>query len=1045
MKNKNLELDAFVRAISVNKGIKHSILLGAGASITSGIPSAENCIWEWKRAIFLSNNPTLEKQFAELSLESVRNRIQEWLDRKQEYPKLGSVDEYGFYIEACYRSVENRRKYFEEKIRHARPHVGYQLLCLLAEAELIDVVWTTNFDSLVSRAAANFKLTPIEIGIDTQERLLRTPSKGELPSVSLHGDYRYDKLKNTLQEIQFQEQKLINGLTTQIIDKPLIVCGYSGRDKSIMDALKDAYSQKGQGTLYWCGFGSSITPNVEQLIAIAIENGHEAYFIPTQGFDDLMTRLSLFCLSGEMQERCQSIIAAKKFTKDIPGKFSVPESLRPSGLVKSNAFSVEIPSDVFEIDIKNWKRDIWGWLDSITKNTDVVAVPYRHKILCLGSLKDIKNVFNDHISNEVIRVPIGDQDLRDDTSVVISLLRNAIVRTLAAACKLPTDGRRLIWEDTFEKRQEASITCLIHKSVLLYLRKVGSKMCLVLKPSIYITDSNNVEVDKEVSKIIKIKVLGWQHNKEFNQEIDDWKNKLLGSSIGSSFEFPPNSGSDFHFSIQKTPFYAEIREKTNSIISIDKWRNVIQHTGFVVDEPDLLFSSKKDTVEVKDPHPLHGLTHNNPYDYSINQTGFPTQINLGVICPDASSLALEKFLFTAQQSFMPNETDYLVEYPGFTKAFGVGLEIPKKGNLGWQIVPEVPNDIDLRAGALKLAHSITTAIDSLVASHKPNLVIVFIPERWRLWRKFQSDDESFDLHDFVKAYCVQRGVATQFLEEQTLSDTLKCRVWWWLAVALYSKAMRTPWVLDNLDVNTAFVGLGFSLKHHAEKGKQIVLGCSHIYNSLGEGLKFRLSKIQNPVWINRNPYMSKDDARQVGETIRSLFFESRSKLPDRVVIHKLTPFKDEERDGLINGLNGVREVDMIELSIDFNLRYMASRYYRNEFQIDGFPVRRGTVIPIDDYSALMWVHGSTDSIKPGRKYFQGGRRIPAPIIIRRYAGKSELSTLANEILGLSKMDWNSGDMYTKLPVTVFSSQRIAKIGSLLQRFEPTSYDYRLFI
>lgn len=59
MENINLELDAFIRAISVNQGIKHSLLLGAGASITSGIPSAEYCIWEWKRAIFLTNNPTL--------------------------------------------------------------------------------------------------------------------------------------------------------------------------------------------------------------------------------------------------------------------------------------------------------------------------------------------------------------------------------------------------------------------------------------------------------------------------------------------------------------------------------------------------------------------------------------------------------------------------------------------------------------------------------------------------------------------------------------------------------------------------------------------------------------------------------------------------------------------------------------------------------------------------------------------------------------------------------------------------------------------------
>ena len=49
------------------------MFLGAGASITSGVPSAGLCVWEWKRDIFLTNNPGLEDQFTELSLPSVKS------------------------------------------------------------------------------------------------------------------------------------------------------------------------------------------------------------------------------------------------------------------------------------------------------------------------------------------------------------------------------------------------------------------------------------------------------------------------------------------------------------------------------------------------------------------------------------------------------------------------------------------------------------------------------------------------------------------------------------------------------------------------------------------------------------------------------------------------------------------------------------------------------------------------------------------------------------------------------------------------------------
>jgi hypothetical protein len=77
-----LTLDAFVRSVGLRRSSAIALFLGAGASTTSGVPSAEMCIWEWKRQIFLTNNPGLEDQFAEISLDGVRRKIQDWLDRQ---------------------------------------------------------------------------------------------------------------------------------------------------------------------------------------------------------------------------------------------------------------------------------------------------------------------------------------------------------------------------------------------------------------------------------------------------------------------------------------------------------------------------------------------------------------------------------------------------------------------------------------------------------------------------------------------------------------------------------------------------------------------------------------------------------------------------------------------------------------------------------------------------------------------------------------------------------------------------------------------------
>jgi hypothetical protein len=139
-------------------------------------------------------------------------------------------------------------------------------------------------------------------------------------------------------------------------------------------------------------------------------------------------------------------------------------------------------------------------------------------------------------------------------------------------------------------------------------------------------------------------------------------------------------------------------------------------------------------------------------------------------------------------------------------------------------------------------------------------------------------------------HSVHKGIGTQFLEQSALSDQLQCRVWWWLSLAFYVKALRTPWVLDDLHKDSAYVSTDMSYDPAQAQGKRVVMGCSHIYSSRDEGLQYRLSKVENPVFYGKNPFLSRDDARRVGEQIRELFFESRSSIPKRVVIHKRTRF-----------------------------------------------------------------------------------------------------------------------------------------------------------
>lgn len=297
-------------------------------------------------------------------------------------------------------------------------------------------------------------------------------------------------------------------------------------------------------------------------------------------------------------------------------------------------------------------------------------------------------------------------------------------------------------------------------------------------------------------------------------------------------------------------------------------------------------------------------------------------------------------------------------------------------------------------------------------------------------------------------FSASRGISTQLIREETLDDNLKCQIYWWLALSFYVKSLRTPWILNNQEKNTAFAGIGYSISRIQSKS-EIVIGCSHIYDSNGQGLKYRLSKIDNYFLDKQqNPFLSFKDAFQFGVSIRELFYQSLDKLPERVVIHKRTRFTDDEINGIKASLNkaGIKKIDLIEINYEVDAKFVAMSVYNNNLQVNGFPISRGTCIVTNRHTALLWTHGIVPSVKePKRSFYLGGRSIPAPVKITKHYGESNIQTIATEILGLTKMNWNSLDLYSKLPSTIDSSNQIARIGKLLSRFEGKTYDYRLFI
>ena len=169
-----LQMDEFLRSLKQNIDTPHSILLGAGASVESGIQSAADCTWEWKKEIFLSRNPGMIGMYGNPKQDNVRRVIQQWIDSQNSFPTENSAEEYSFFVEKAYPIPDDRRKYFQGLITGHEPSLGYHLIAMLAQRNIIKSVWTTNFDGLMAKCAHRYTpLIPIEITAQTSSRIYR--------------------------------------------------------------------------------------------------------------------------------------------------------------------------------------------------------------------------------------------------------------------------------------------------------------------------------------------------------------------------------------------------------------------------------------------------------------------------------------------------------------------------------------------------------------------------------------------------------------------------------------------------------------------------------------------------------------------------------------------------------------------------------------------------------------------------------------------------------------------------------------------------------
>jgi hypothetical protein len=301
------------------------------------------------------------------------------------------------------------------------------------------------------------------------------------------------------------------------------------------------------------------------------------------------------------------------------------------------------------------------------------------------------------------------------------------------------------------------------------------------------------------------------------------------------------------------------------------------------------------------------------------------------------------------------------------------------------------------------------------------------------------DDEGVDdavesnFRRALKARAMHLGKPLQIIRDQSFEtseaqqdDATKA---WNFCTALYYKANQTvPWRLptNKNRPSVCYVGIGF----YRSRDRQVLnTSLAQIFDELGNGVILR----GTPVDISKDDRQAHLKHAQAYELLKRAVTEyeiAMESSPGRLVLHKTSNFTDEEKDGFRQAATELRikTVDFITI-LDSNLRL---------FRDGEYPPYRGTQIELSKDIHLLYTRGAVGHYKT-----YPGLYVPQPLEIRIVEADESPGVICQEILCLTKMNWNNTQFDGKYPITI---QCARKVGEIMKYLGPTdipqiSYSY----
>lgn len=298
--------------------------------------------------------------------------------------------------------------------------------------------------------------------------------------------------------------------------------------------------------------------------------------------------------------------------------------------------------------------------------------------------------------------------------------------------------------------------------------------------------------------------------------------------------------------------------------------------------------------------------------------------------------------------------------------------------------------------------------------------------QFELYDTFEPDQYQLspDFRRQLKARSMEWGIPLQIVRESSLRlsnenpygqrtlTPLPDRMWN-MGTTLYYKCGGKPWRLVSAREGVCYIGIAFRRTDKSEKGRTACCAAQMFLNT-GDGIVFLG---EYGPWYSPNTdqfHLSGEAAQKLLAGVLKTYGDLGGKKLTEVFLHSRSTISEEEFRGYQKACpSGVKLV---------GVRVRTDRSGLRLYSTGRMPVIRGTFLKLGERSGLLWGSG----FKPRLATYDGWET-PAPMRIDVQHGEASIERVAQDILGLTKLNYNACRLGDAQPVTVKFSNAVGEI------------------